>query len=407
MPIYEYKGIRRSDGKEVKGLQDADGEKALKAMLKREGILLTDLSEKGVKKARGEIDFKQIFANRVSKLDIALVTRQLGTLTKAGISLVEALTAVIDQSDKPDLKQAMTDVRDQVNQGMSLSEAFNRHPKLFDHLYCNMVHAGEQSGTLEQVLDRLADFIDAQNKLRSKVMSAMAYPTIMVFVTIGMISFMMMVVVPKVTSIFDNFGRELPWYTELLIAVSGFMRTFWWLVVLVVALGIWGFRRWKQTPDGQKKWHRFILWAPVLGSLAMMIAISRFSKTLATLLTSGVPIVTAMDITKGVLGNVILEQVVVDATSSIQEGESIAEPLKSSGRFPPIVTHMIAVGERSGQLESMLQNVADAYDSQVENKVAALTSLLEPVMIIIMGISVGGIAISILMPLIQMNEFVQ
>ena len=407
MPIYEYKGIRRSNGKEVKGLRDADGEKALRGLLKREGILLTELSEKGAKKARGDVDFKQLFANRVSKLDISLVTRQLATLTKAGISLVEALTAVIDQSEKPDLKEAITDVRDQVNQGTSLSEAFGKHPKLFDSLYCNMVHAGEQSGTLEQVLERLSDFIEAQNKLRSKVISAMAYPAIMVVVTIGMISFMMMVVVPRVTSIFENFGRELPWYTELLIAVSSFMRSYWWLIISFVALTIWGFRKWKQQPEGQKKWHRFVLWSPLFGSLAMMIAISRFSKTLATLLTSGVPIVTAMDITKGVLGNVVLEQVIVEATSSIQEGESIAEPLKASGRFPPIVTHMIAVGERSGQLEAMLQNVAEAYDSQVENKVAALTSLLEPLMIIIMGITVGSIAISILMPLIKMNEFVQ
>lgn len=406
MPIYEYKGIRKSDGKSVKGLRDADGEKSLRGALKREGILLTEIKEKDHRAKRGEVDFKKLFTNRVNKLDIAVTTRQLATLTKAGISLVEALTAVIDQNEKPDLKGAMTDVRDQVNQGMSLSEAFGRHPKYFDKLFCNMVHAGEQSGTLEKVLGRLADFIEAQNKLRNKVFSAMAYPAFMAIFGVVIIAIMMVVVVPKVTSIFENFGRELPWYTEALIGLSNFFRGFWWLVLALTIIGIYAFRKWKTTPKGMHKWHRFTLWSPVFGSLVMMIAISRFSKTLSTLLVSGVPIVTAMDITKGVLGNVVLEEVVVEATSSIQEGESIADPLKESGRFPPIVTHMIAIGERSGQLEQMLENVADSYDAQVESKVAALTSMLEPAMIVLMGAGAAGIAAAILMPLIQMNEFV-
>ncbi len=406
MPIYEYKGIRKTDGKEVKGLQDADGEKSLRTALKREGILVTEIRDKGKGPRRGEVDFQKMFS-RVSKMDIAIATRQLATLTKAGISLVEALTAVIDQTEKPDLKGAVTDVRDQVNQGMSLSEAFGRHPKYFGNLYCNMVHAGEQSGTLEQVLARLSDFIEAQNKLRSKVLAAMAYPVIMLFIMIMMIGIMMIVVVPRVTSIFENFGRELPWYTELLIMVSNFFRGYWWLAILLVVAAIYGFTRWKNSPSGKVNWHRFVLWAPIFGSLAMMIAISRFAKTLSTLLISGVPIVTAMDITKGVLGNVVLEKVIIEATSSIQEGESIAEPLKDSGRFPPIVTHMIAIGERSGQLEEMLENVASAYDTLVDTKVTTMTALLEPVMIVLMGVSVGSITLSILMPLIQMNEFVQ
>ncbi|MCP4599947.1 MAG: type II secretion system inner membrane protein GspF [Proteobacteria bacterium] len=406
MPVYEYKGIRKVDGREVKGLKDADGEKSLRATLKRDGILLTYIREKGRGQKRGEVDFKKFF-QRVSRMDIALATRQLATLTKAGISLVEALTAVIDQSDKPDLKTAITNVRDQVNQGMSLSEAFGRHPKYFNNLFCNMVHAGEQSGTLEQVLARLADFIEAQNKLRSKVQAAMAYPVIMLVIMVFMIGIMMVVVVPKVTSIFENFGRELPWYTEVLIVMSDFFRGYWWLIFLALVIGIIGFRKWKDSSKGKLRWHRFVLASPIFGVLAMMIAISRFSKTLSTLLTSGVPIVTAMDITKGVLGNVVLETVIQEAISSIQEGESIAEPLKESGRFPPMVTHMIAIGERSGQLEEMLENVASAYDSLVDTRVSTMTSLLEPLMIVMMGVSVGGITLSILMPLIKMNDFIQ
>lgn len=407
MPLYEYQGIRKGDGRTVKGTRDADSEKALRAALKRDGVLVTGIAEKGRGKGLGEIDFKKLLFKRVKRLDIALATRQLATLTGSGISLVESLTAVIDQTEKPDLKRALVDVREQVNQGMSLSDAFGRHRKYFDTLFCNMVNAGEQSGTLEQVLGRLADFIEAQNKLRGKVISAMAYPAFMAVMGMVIVGIMMVVVVPRVTSIFENFGRELPWYTEILIMTSNFMRSFWWLVLIVIVGAIVGFRKWKATDVGRFKWHRFVLWAPVFGGLALMIALSRFAKTLATLLSSGVPLLTAMEITKGVLGNSVLEQVVVEASSSIREGESIAEPLKASGRFPPIVTHMIAVGERSGQLEQMLENVAGAYDSQVDARIATLTSLLEPAMIVIMGGAAGSIAAAILMPLIQMNEFIQ
>ncbi len=407
MPLYQYQGIRKDNGKTVKGSKDADSEKILRATLKREGIMVVEIIEKGQKGERKEVDFKKMLFGRVKRFDIAMATRQLATLTRAGISLVESLTAVIDQSEKADLKTALIDVREQVNQGMSLSDAFGRHPKYFDNLYCNMVNAGEQSGTLEQVLGRLSDFIEAQNKLRSKVFSAMAYPAVMAVMGLVIITIMMVVVVPQVTAIFDNFNSELPIYTKVLIWMSAFMRNFWWLVLAVFILGIISFRKWKKTEKGRYKWDGFVLWAPVFGGLAMMIAISRFTKTLATLLSSGVPLLTAMDITKGVLGNIVLEQVIVEASSSIREGESIAEPLRASGRFPPIVTHMIAVGERSGQLENMLENVAEAYDSQVDIKVATLTSLLEPLMIVLMGVGAGGIAAAILIPLIQMNEFIQ
>jgi len=408
VPLYQYQGIRRADGRSVKGTRDADNEKACRAALKREGILISEISEKGTAEDRRAVDFKKLLFKRVNRADVELSTRQLATLTRSGISLVESLTAIIDQSDKPDLKTALIDVRDQVNQGMSLADAFSRHPKYFDTLYCNMVNAGEQSGTLEQVLGRLADFMAAQNRLRSKVLAAMTYPAVMAVMGIIIISIMMVVVVPKMTSIFQTFGKEmLPLPTRMLIATSEFMQSFWWLVIALLVLGVIAFRKWKRTSKGEFKWHRFVLWAPMFGRLAMMIAISRFSKTLATLLSSGVPLLTAMDITKGVLGNVVLEQVVVDASSSIREGESIAEPLKASGRFPPLVTHMIAVGERSGQLEEMLENVALSYDSQVETRVAALTSLLEPLMIVVMGLGAGSIAVAILMPLMKMSEFVQ
>jgi general secretion pathway protein F len=408
VPLYQYNGIRRADGKSAKGTRDADNEKALRAALKRDGILVSEIAEKGTAADRKAVDFKKLLFLRVKKTDVELATRQLATLTRSGISLVESLTAIIDQADKPDLKTALIDVREQVNQGISLSDAFARHGKYFDTLYCNMVHAGEQSGTLEQVLGRLADFMTAQNRLRGKVTAAMAYPAIMAVMGFGIITVMMVVVVPKMTSIFESFGDAmLPLPTRILIGLSGFVQSFWWLLLLLAIGAIVGFRKWKRTPKGEFKWHGFTLSAPIFGKLVMMIAVSRFSKTLSTLLKSGVPLLTAMDITKGVLGNAVLQQVIVEASSSIREGESIAEPLKASGRFPPLVTHMIAVGERSGQLEEMLENVALSYDAQVETRVAALTSLLEPLMIVFMGLGAGSIALAILMPLMQMSEFVQ
>jgi general secretion pathway protein F len=222
-----------------------------------------------------------------------------------------------------------------------------------------------------------------------------------------LISVLMVAVVPKVTAIFESLDRALPWYTQLLIAVSTFAAGFWWLILFALGLFIFWFRRWRKKPEGRMKWDSMCLKMPIFGRLLRMLAVARFSKTLATLLAAGVPLLKAMDIVKNVLGNALLEKVVEEATGSIREGESIAEPLRRSGQFPPIVTHMIAVGEKSGQLEQMLESVADAYDSQVETTVQALTSLLEPLMIVVMGAAVGFIAFAIMMPLIQMNEFVQ
>jgi general secretion pathway protein F len=227
----------------------------------------------------------------------------------------------------------------------------------------------------------------------------------MALIGTGLISVLMVAVVPNVTAIFASMDQALPWYTALLIATSGFAADYWWLMLMMIGAGVYGFRRWVKTPKGRLRWDTFVLSVPIFGKLIQMLSIARFARTLATLLSSGVALLTAMDIVRSVLGNAALEKVVEDAISSIREGQSIAEPLKRSGRFPPIVTHMIAIGEKSGQLESMLENVSNAYDSAVETRVQMLTSLLEPLMILIMGGAVGFIAISILMPLIQMSSF--
>jgi general secretion pathway protein F len=407
MAVFQWQGIDAA-GKDVKGIRDADNARLLRSLLRKEGILATAIEEEGAARTRTrrEIDFKAFF-QRVSVQDVGIVTRQLATLLRSGVPLVEGLSAIIEQADQPKLGAALTQIRDKVNEGTSLHEALRAHPSIFEELYVNMVAAGESSGTLDTVLDRLADHLDASATLRTKVFSALAYPAFMVVFGIAVIALLMVVVVPKVTSIFEGFNATLPWYTRTLIFVSNSIAGFWWLMLIVFGGGIYWFRRWRATEKGRAIWDSRVLKVPVMGHLVLMIALARFSRTLSTLLASGVPLLTALDITRNVLGNAELMRVVEDARGSIREGESIAAPLKRSGAFPPIVTQMIAIGERSGQLEQMLGHVAVAYEHQVDARLSTLTSLLGPVMIVVMGVMAGSIALSILLPLMQINEFVQ
>ncbi len=421
MPVFSYKGFD-SRGKVVSGVKDADNVRALKVALKRDGVLLTDVKEAAIRgaKAAGEAAAIGLLAllNPVAALrmwrdrdtadrtQVAILTRQLGVLLKAGVTLGEALAALVEQTERPGLKRVLAQVRQQVNEGSSLGDAMNRAPRVFPDLYVNMVRAGEASGTLDAVLFRLSEFLDAQNRLRSKVISALFYPVVMVVIGAFIMGILMISVVPKVTSIFEDTGKALPWNTQLLIFVSRITGNYWWALLLFAILCIWLFRRWKNSPKGQATYDRLLLKVWVIGPLARQIAITRFAKTLATMLKSGVPLLRALDIVKSILGNTVLTKVIEDAKESIKEGESIATPLKRSGQFPPIVTHMIAVGEKSGQLEQMLENVAQAYETEIDLKIGRLTTLLEPLMILVMGGSVAFVVFSILMPIMEMNEFV-
>jgi general secretion pathway protein F len=459
--VFVYTGLAVATGKKVTGVRDADNPKNLRALLKREGILLTEASEekRGAKRGRS-IDLGAFF-RRVSVGDVAMLTRQLATLVGAGIPLVEAVSALIEQVEKEELQKTLALIRDRLNEGTSLAKALEPHAHIFPPIYTNMVAAGEVSGTLETVLERLADFMEKQAHLRGKVGGALAYPILMLLLGTGLMTVMMIVVVPKVTNIYATLDRALPWYTALLIFISsalssnqmlgfgtslaslvftrkalapGTKKTAWTVAAIlaglalllfvfavgskvaygvgvgvgvVVGFALSRFLLWVSTPVGQVWKDGFLLRMPLFGPVLRMLAVSRFSRTLATLLKSGVPLLKAMEIVRHVLDNALLSKIVEDATSSIREGESISVPLKRSKQFPPIVVHMIAVGEKSGQLETMLENVSRAYDAQVETRVQAMTSLLEPLIIVFMGGGVGFIAFSILMPLIQMNDFVQ
>ncbi len=416
MAVFAYKGLD-ARGKAVAGVKEAEGAKALRGLLRKDGVFLTELREeaaRGQKKSPGvdagkglqrEVDLAKYF-ERIKVGEVAVFTRQLATLLKAGIPLTEAMAALAEQVENPKFRRMLGDIRQQINEGGSLAGAMGKHPEVFETLYVNMVSAGEAAGNLDAVLSRLADFQDAQISLKNKVSAAMTYPVIMVVIGAGIISLLMVTVVPNLTRIFADTGQALPWNTQLLIFMSTLAADWWFLLLPAMGLGVWMFRRWKSSPVGKPKWDAFSLRMPVFGSLTRMIAVSRFSKTLGTMLQSGVPILRALDIVRAIVGNVVLEKVIEDARVAIQEGESLAAPLKKSKQFPPLVTHMIAVGERSGQLEQMLENVAMAYDREVELKVTKMTSLLEPMMILFMGGGIGFIVWSILGPIMEMNNWV-
>ena len=404
MPVFAYRALT-AGGKAVQGLREADSPRGLRAALKRDGVFLTEVLGEQAQQAQAsrEVNVRRWLGGRVKAEDLAVTTRQLAVLVHAGIPLVESLAALVDQVEHERLKRIVSDVRQRVNEGAALADALALHPKVFGTLYVNMIRAGESSGALDLVLVRLADFTESQARLRSKIMGAMAYPAAMVVIGSVIMGILFTVVIPKITKIFEDTQVTLPWTTRALIGFSSFVSRFWWVLFLLVGAGIWGLLRWRRTPAGLAAWDRRLLTVPIFGRLVRTIAIGRFARTLSTLLKSGVPLLVAMDIVKNIVGNVRLAEVIEQARQAIQEGESIAAPLKRSGEFPPLVHHMVAVGERSGSLEEMLGNVAGAYEDQVETTVAALTSLLEPLMIVVMGVVVAFIVFSVLMPILQIN----
>jgi general secretion pathway protein F len=278
------------------------------------------------------------------------------------------------------------------------------HPKVFSKLYINMVRAGEASGSLETVLIRIADFMDQQEELRGKVTTAMFYPLAMALVGVGVVTLLMVKVVPGIAEMFAGQGAELPFTTRSLIWVSSVIAGYWWLLILGFIGAVYAFRKWRATPEGRMVTDRFVLSLPVVGQLARKIAIARFARTLSTMLASGVQLLGALDIVRSLLGNAVLEKVLTAARDEIREGAGIAMALKRSGQFPPLVTHMIAVGERSGQLEQMLTDLANAYDRESSAAITRATAILEPVMIVLMGGSVGFIVFAIMTPILQMNQ---
>ena len=439
MPLYQYKGLNLK-GKAVSGAQEADSQRTLKETLKRDGIFLTEAVEKtgakpsnkpaaranaaktaskvgsvalhtaaaGASVAVGNLPAAgRFFAfgvlRRVPLSSIGTMTQLLAVLLSAQIPLVESLGALIEQVDNPRLKEVLIEVKDRVNEGSGFADAL-KGSGVFSDLYINMVRSGEASGTLDVVLVRLAEFTESQLKVRGKIVGALMYPALMTVVGGGILFLLMTTVVPQLRQVFDDMDARLPWYTEMLIWASDFLSSWWWLLLITAVGGIYGIIRYVKTPAGRITYDRALLKMPIFGSVIQLFAISRFARTLSTLRASNVEMLKALEISRSVMANEVLAQVIDKARDGVREGDSLSAPLKRSGYFPPLVSHMVAIGEKAGRLEEMLENVANAYDSQADARVQKVTSLLEPIMIVFMGGAVGFVVFAILMPIMQMNK---
>ncbi len=411
MPMYAFKGIGPS-GKATSGLRDADSPKAVRQLMRRDGVVVTEVSlskqgagGKAAQAGKGlsrSVDLGGLLGS-VSRIEIANFTRLLSTLLRSGIPLAEALGAMFEQIDNVRLKVPVGEIRTAVNEGSSLGDALAKHKKLFDELYVSMVRAGEVAGNLDVVLSRLADFLDNSQKIRGKVQAAMVYPILMLGVGTVLMAILMVAVIPEITGMFKQSGKALPLKTRALIGLSDFIRDFYLLLIPAIIGGIIGFLYWSKSPAGRPVWDGFVLKLPVIGRLSRMINVSRFARTLGTMLQSGVPMLRGLDTSKEILGNVILRKTIDQAKQAVTEGESLAVTLKKSGHFPPTVIHMIGTGEKSGQLENMLMRIADDNEAEVDRQLTKMTSMLEPLMLILMAVGVGFVVFSILEPIMDMS----
>lgn len=401
MPLFEYRGLNQA-GKNVRGTIDTDNSRTAKVRLKKQGIYVIDLKDKtkAAKKSKGK---KTGHNKSVGVQDLSMMTRQLATLLKANVPLVDSLAAVADQVENQVLSEAVADIKNMVNEGSAFHRALQKYPKLFNKIYISMCEAGEMSGTLDIILIRLAEFTESQNALTNKIRSAMMYPVLMFFFTFALLGVLFVYVIPKMVEVFESAPNlTLPWYTVMVLDLSDVIINYWHVMLITGVLSFFVFRNWKNTPRGGAQWDAIVLKLPVIGKLSRVIAVSRFTRTLSTLLNGGVPMLAAMGIVRNVANNEVIARAIDNARENISEGESIAGPLKKSGQFPPIVIHMINIGEKTGELENLLTQVSDSYDFQVKNAVEGLTSLLEPIMIVVMGGVIGIIVFSIMIPMFEM-----
>jgi len=407
MPVFEYVAIDRA-GKSRKGIIDADSARAARNKLRSDGIYPTRLEETQadeISERPSRLQFR-IPLQRVRRADVVSTTRQLATLLSAGLPLVSALSGVLEQAKRPALRKVLSQVRERVKEGMSLANALMEHPAVFPSVYTAMINAGETSGTLELVVERLADFGEQQLALQRKIRSTLAYPVLMLIVGVGVVVFLMAYVIPRVTQIFVEMKQELPLPTTILIMVSELFRKYWPLAILAMVGCFFAVRYYVKTDAGRRRYDKMLLKLPVVGSIVEKVAMTRITRTLGTLLHNGVPLLSAMEIVRSLVSNVVLRQALEEARQEISEGASITAPLARGGVFPPSVIQMISVGEQSGNLEGMLFKVAETFDSEVETSVTTFTSLLGPFMILFLAFFVGFVVLAVLLPIFEMSNLI-
>jgi general secretion pathway protein F len=404
LPVYRYKGYDAVTGASKKGVVEAESVKAAKQKLKqREKMIVSEVQEDI---ALDKMKKKTSFLNpKINTQDIAIMTRQFATLQSAHLPLDETLKALTSQVENDLLRNTLNNVKEQISEGKSLADAMANFPAVFDRLYVNMVRAGESSGTLGLVLTRVADFIEYALKVRGQISGALMYPVVMIGAMSVIAAFMFVSVVPKMQKIFVSLKVKLPWYTELLIGVSEFMQTRWYVIIILLVVSVWGIQKWYTSPKGRRTFDEKVLKLPIFGAIIMRTNVSRFTKTLSTLLSSGVPILGAIDITKNIISNTLIAEALDQAKIAVQEGQSLGVSIEKSQLFPPLVTYMIMTGEKTGQLEEMLQHVSVAYDAEVERKVETLIGLIEPAMVILMTVGGGGVMFALMVPMMSlMNQ---
>jgi general secretion pathway protein F len=402
MAVFEYKALADT-GRSVKGIIDADSPVAARRKLREQNLYPTKLKESfGEKASKKEESGFQLTG--VSTRDLVLMTRQLAVLLKAGMPLVESLTTLVDQTPNAKLRKAVFDIKDRVSEGKALADGLSNHPKIFSSLYINMIRAGEASGTLEKVLFRLVDILDHQAKLKAKITSTLAYPIFMMLFALSLISFLTLVVVPKITELFEKRDIELPQLTKILIGTTEFIQDYWYALIIGVLVFFALWRLWISTKRGRRQWDFMRLKFPLLGPLHLKLVCGRFSRILGTMLESGLTMMKALEVVTTVLQNTHMEDKMEDVKAGVRRGRGLAVPLKEMGFMPPMLINMIDLGQRSGELDDMLKQVADTYDNDVEVTIDALVSLLEPVIIIFMGLFVGILVMSILLPILEMSS---
>ena len=397
---YLWKG-RSPSGELLSGEYQTASKDELVSYLRKRKIIITSVKEKGA-----QVAFKMPGKNRVGVKDISVFTRQFATMINAGLPMVQCLDILSQQTEKEFFKTSIAKIMSDVEGGSTLGEAMGRHPKIFNSLFVNMVEAGEAGGILDVILVRLAQFLEKLDALQRKVKGALTYPAVVGVVATGATIFMLMFIIPTFAKMFTDFGGELPLPTRIVIGISDFLRGYWWALGAGVAGAIVGFKRYYATSAGRYSCDKLMLKVPVLGNVVRKGSVARFTRTLGTLISSGVPILQGLEITAKTAGNMVVEKAVMATRESISQGNTISEPLKECGVFPPMVTSMIAVGEQTGALDEMLDKIASFYDSEVDTAVEALTAIIEPVMIVVMGVVVGGMLIAMYLPMFKLINVV-
>ena len=408
MSVYEYTALD-VNGKNTSGIVDAESALAARQKLRDSKIFPVSIKEASVTSAEKEsktFSLLRFFSRSIKLSELSMMTRHLATLVGAGFPLVSAIDTLIPQTGSHVFKKTLANIKDSIVEGKSFADALSLYPEIFSAIYINMVRSGETSGTLEIVLERLADIAEKQQALRSQIRSALVYPVFMLLIGSVVLFFLLAYIVPNITSIFSDMNQILPAPTRFLIAFSDLFKHYWWVIFIVILVVIFAARSIKKTLRGSYFLDKSLLSFPLVGTLARKLAVARFSRTLGSLLENGVPMLHALEIVKNIVGNIIISNAVETAAKDVEGGQGLGVVLAESKVFPNLFTQMVKVGEQSGDLEKMLKKAADVYENEIELSVMNITSMLEPVMILIMGIIVAFIVISICLPIFEMNQLV-